>query len=64
MQNTDTDTSAGQANNQVVTRRDLDILVQNCTNTFTKQLRTTVRANAASPPSAGVGRPGRSNQEH
>jgi hypothetical protein len=39
---TDTDTSAGQANNQVVTRRDLDILAQNLTAAFSEQLRAIV----------------------
>jgi hypothetical protein len=43
---TDTDTSAGQANNQVVTRRDLDMLAQNLTAAFSEQLRTIIKANA------------------
>ena len=36
---TDTDTSAGHANNQAVTRRDLDMLARNLTAAFSEQLR-------------------------
>ena len=43
----DTDTSAGQANNQVVTRRDLDMLAQNLTNAFFEQLHAILSANNA-----------------
>ncbi len=45
----DTDTYAGQDNNQAVTRRDLDMLAQNLTTTFIEQLRAIVNANAATP---------------
>ena len=46
---TNTNTSASQANNQLVARRDLEILAQNLTNAFAEQLRTIVSANAAPP---------------
>ena len=36
---TDTDTSAGHANNQAVTRRDLDMLAWNLTAAFFEELR-------------------------
>ena len=39
---TDTDTSAGHANNQAVTRRDLDMLARNLTAAFTEQLRAVI----------------------
>ena len=42
---TDTDTSAGQVNNQAVTRRDLEMLAQNLTATFSKQLRAVMSTN-------------------
>ena len=42
---TDTDTSAGQANNQAMTRRDLDLLAQNLTVAFSEQHRVIVSAN-------------------
>ena len=42
VQSTDTDTSAGQANNPAVTRRDLDLLAQNLTAAFAEQLRNVV----------------------
>ena len=42
---TDTDTSAGLANNQAVTRRDLDLQAQNLTVAFSEQLRAIVSAN-------------------
>ena len=45
--NTDTNTSAGQANNQVVTRQGLDMLAQNLTTAFSEQLRAVVTANNA-----------------
>ena len=45
--NIDTDTSLGQANNQAVTCRDLDMLAQNLTTAFIEQLRAIVSANAA-----------------
>ena len=40
--NTDTNTSAGHANNQVVTRRDLDMLARNLTASFFEQLRAVI----------------------
>ena len=40
--NTDTDTSAGHANNQTVTRRDLDMLARNLTAAFSEQLRAVI----------------------
>ena len=43
--NTDTDTSAGQANNEAVTRQDLDLLAKNLTVAFSEQLRAIVSAN-------------------
>ena len=46
---TDTDTSTGQANNQAVTRRDLDMLAQNLTNAFAEQLRAAISANTTNP---------------
>ncbi|XP_057537254.1 uncharacterized protein LOC130814967 [Amaranthus tricolor] len=39
---TDTDTSAGHANNQAVTRRDLDMLARNLTAAFSEQLRAVI----------------------
>ena len=47
--NTNIETSAGQANNQAVTGRDLDMLAQNLTTTFAEQLCAIVSANAATP---------------
>ena len=49
LHSTDTDTSTGQANNQVVTRRDMDMLAQNLTTSYTEQLRAIVSVNAATP---------------
>ncbi|CAO2830646.1 unnamed protein product, partial [Amaranthus hypochondriacus] len=43
---TDTDTSAEQANNQAVTRRDLDMLAQSLTTAFAEQLRAALSTNA------------------
>ena len=43
--NTDTDTSAGHANNQVVTRHDLDMLAQNLTAAFFEQLCAVINHN-------------------
>ena len=43
--NTDIDTSAGHANNQTVTRRDLDMLARNLTAAFSEQLRAVVNNN-------------------
>ena len=43
--NTDTDTLAGHANNQVVTRRDLDMLARNLTATFSEQLHAVINHN-------------------
>ena len=42
-------TSAGQANNQAVTRCDLNMLAQNLTSAFAEQLHAIVNANAATP---------------
>ena len=44
---TDTDTSAGHANNQAVTRRDLDMLARNLTAAFSEQLCTVINDNPA-----------------
>ena len=46
---TDTDTSAGQANNQAVTRRDLDMLARNLTAAFSEQLRAVMNNNNPAP---------------
>ena len=42
---TDTDTSAGHANNQAVTHRDLDMLARNLTAAFSEQLRAVINNN-------------------
>ena len=49
---TDTDTSAGHANNQAVTRRDLDMLARNLTAAFSEQLRAIMNNN--NPPQQQV----------
>ena len=49
---TDTDTSAGHANNQAVTRRDLDMLTRNLTVAFSEQLRAVMNNN--NPPQQQV----------
>ena len=49
MHSTDTDTLAGPANNQALTRQDLDILAQNLTNAFTEQICVIVSASNAAP---------------
>ena len=49
MHSTDTDTFAGQVNNQAVTRHALDMLAQNLTTAFAEQLRAIVSANAVTP---------------
>ena len=49
---TDTDTSAGHANNQAVTRRDLDMLARNLTAAFSEQLRAVMNNN--NPPQQQV----------
>ena len=45
----DTNTLAGQVNNQAVTRQDLDILAQNLTNAFTEQIHAIVSASNTVP---------------
>ena len=42
-----TDTSAGHANNQAVTRCDLDMLARKLTAAFSKQLRAVINNNPA-----------------
>ena len=49
MHSIDTNTFAGQTNNQAMTHQDLDILAQNLTNAFTKEIRAIVSANNAIP---------------
>ena len=42
---TDTNTSTGHANNQAVTRRDLDMLARNLTTAFSEQLHAVINHN-------------------